>query len=135
MKRPSRSKAIETVIQDPAVGSSRALHKTVIEIARLVSDTKCTNVRVLDLRGISPVCDYFILGTGTSGRQMKSVTDDVAEFAQEHGLRSFGQAGTGETWIALDLIDIVVHIFSHDGRMYYDLDNLWGDAKDVEWKR
>lgn len=100
-----------------------------------MADTKCTNVRVLDLRGLSPVCDYFVLGTGTSGRQMKSVTDDVVEFAAEHGLSSFGQTGTGENWIALDLVDVVIHVFNHDARMYYDLDNLWGDAKDVEWKK
>lgn len=100
-----------------------------------MADTKCTNVRVLDLRGLSPVCDYFVLATGTSGRQMKSATDDVVEYGAEHGLNSYGQTGAGENWIALDLVDVVVHVFSHDARMYYDLDNLWGDAKDVEWKR
>lgn len=100
-----------------------------------MADTKCTNVRVLDLRGISPVCDYFVIGTGTSTRQMKTVVDDVSEFAGENGLRTYGKAGTGENWIAIDLVDVVVHVFSHEGRMFYDLDNLWGDAKDVEWKR
>lgn len=99
-----------------------------------MADTKCTNVRVLDLRGVSPVCDYFVLGTGTSARQMKTVTEDVAELAEERGLRSFGKAGTGENWLALDLIDIVVHVFSPEGRQYYDLDNLF-EATDVEWKR
>lgn len=100
-----------------------------------MADTKCSNVRVLDLHGISPVCDYFILGTGTSSRQMKSVAEEVGEYAEEHGLRSFGKAVSGENWIAIDLVHAVVHLFSHDGRMYYDLDNLWGDAKDVQWKR
>lgn len=99
-----------------------------------MSDTKCSNVRVLDLRGVSPVCDYFVIGTGTSARQMRSVIDDVAELAEERGLKSFGKAGAGENWIALDLIDIVVHVFSHDGRQYYDLDNLF-EAKDIAWKR
>lgn len=99
-----------------------------------MADTKCTNVRVLDLHGISPVCDYFILATGTSVRQMKTVADEVAEYAEEHDLKSFGKAGTGENWIAIDLVHAVVHVFSHDGRMYYDLDNLWADAKDIQWK-
>jgi ribosome-associated protein len=100
-----------------------------------MADTKCTNVRILDLRGLSPVCDYFILGTGTSARQMRSVADDVADYGKEHNLRSYGKAGTGENWIALDLVDAVVHVFSHEGRMHYDLDNLWADAVDVSWKR
>jgi ribosome-associated protein len=101
----------------------------------MLADTKCSNVRVLDLRGLSPVCDYFVIGTGTSSRQMRSAADDVAELGEERGLRSYGKAGTGENWIALDLIHVVVHIFSHEGRMHYDLDNLWADATDVPWKR
>lgn len=105
-----------------------------VEIARLMADTKCSNVRVLDLRGVSPVCDYFILGTGTSSRQMRSVAEEVGEFAAERGLKSFGKTGTGENWIAIDLIEVVVHIFSPDGRQYYDLDNLF-EATDVPWKR
>ena len=100
-----------------------------------MADTKCSNVRILDLRGLSPVCDYFIIGTGTSSRQMKTVVEDVSELAEEKGLRTYGKAGTGENWTAIDLVDVVVHVFSHEGRMFYDLDNLWGDAKDVEWKR
>jgi ribosome-associated protein len=100
-----------------------------------MADTKCANVRVLDVSGISPVCDFLVIGTGTSVRQMKTVADDVADWGKEHDLRSFGQAGTGENWIALDLVDVVVHVFSQEGRMYYDLDNLWGDATDVPWKR
>jgi ribosome-associated protein len=108
--------------------------ETVVEIARLMADTKCSNVRILDLRGVSPVCDYFIIGTGTSGRQMRSVAEEVGEFAAERGLRSFGKTGTGENWIAIDLIEVVVHVFSHEGRQHYDLDNLF-EATDVPWKR
>lgn len=118
-----------------ATTTDESTRNTVIDIARLMADTKCSNVRVLDLRGISPMCDYFVLATGTSVRQMSSVAEEVGEFAEERGLRSFGKAGTGEQWIAIDLIHAVVHLFSHDGRMYYDLDNLWADATDVEWKR
>ncbi len=131
----NRSNAIKTAAKKSKTDLSETTKNTVIEIARLMADTKCTNVRVLDLRGVSPMCDYFILGTGTSGRQMKSVADEVAEFASEHGLRSFGQSTSGENWIAIDLVDAIIHLFSHDARMFYDLDNLWGDADDVDWKR
>jgi ribosome-associated protein len=130
-----RRSAIATaapVIPADRVAATRAAS---IEIARLMSDTKCANVRVLDVTGLSPVCDFIVLGTGTSTRQMKTVADDVAEWGEEHGLRSFGKAGTGENWIALDLVDVVVHVFSQEGRHYYDLENLWGDATDVAWKR
>ena len=100
-----------------------------------MADTRCTNVRVLDLRGLSPMCDYFILATGTSGRQMRSVADDVSDFAKSRGLAAAAEGvGAGDNWIALDLFDAVIHLFSHDGRMYYDLDNLWAEATDVDWK-
>ena len=100
-----------------------------------MADTRCSSVRVLDLRGPSPVCDFFILGTGTSGRQMRSVADEVAELAESRGLGPTNQvSGSGDNWIAVDLFHAVVHLFSHDGRMYYDLDNLWAEAPDIDWR-
>lgn len=80
------------------------------------------------------MCDVFVLATGTSARQMRSVADDVLEYASSQKLETIGQGShAGESWIAIDLIDIVVHLFSVDARMHYDLDNLWGDAPDVVW--
>lgn len=99
-----------------------------------MAETRCTNVRVLDLRGVSPVCDYFILGTGTSSRQMKTVAGEISELAEANGLGPIQSTGAGESWIAVDLFHAVVHLFSHDGRMYYDLDNLWAEAADVDWR-
>ncbi len=109
----------------------------VTEISRLLSDTKCSNVRLLDVRGISPVCDYLILGTGTSGRQMKSVADDVIELAEEQGHSVFSQSGgaVGDNWIAIDLVDVVVHLFNYESRGFYDLDGLWADAEEIHWAR
>jgi len=101
-----------------------------------MADTRSTDVRVLDLRGLSPVCDYMVLATGTSPRQMRTVADDVRELAEERGHRVLGgSTGTGENWTAIDLVDVVVHLFSAEARSYYDLENLWGDAVQVEWKR
>lgn len=130
-------RAVIVTARPPTAPADRtaATRAASIEIARLMADTKCANVRVLDVTGLSPVCDFLVLGTGTSTRQMKTVADDVAEWGDEHGLRSYGKSGTGENWIALDLVDVVVHVFSDEGRHYYDLDNLWGDAADVAWKR
>ena len=89
---------------------------------------------LLDVRGISPVTDYMILATGTSPRQMRTVCDDVAEMAEQRGSRPFGQNGMeGESWMLIDFVDVVVHVFSQEARVFYDLDGLWGDAKRVEW--
>jgi ribosome-associated protein len=106
-----------------------------IECARLVANTRCHNVVVLDVTGLSPVTDFFVLATGTSARQMKTVMQEVEELAQQRRVGCLGRSGyEGEMWMLCDMVDVLVHVFSQDARMYYDLDSLWGDAKKVEWR-
>jgi ribosome-associated protein len=90
---------------------------------------------VLDLTGLSPVCDFFVIVTGTSARQMRTVADEITEFAKQQKFSPLASAGyEGESWILVDCVDVVVHIFNSATRGYYDLDNLWGDAKPVPWQ-
>jgi ribosome-associated protein len=101
-----------------------------LSAARLAAERHCTDIVVLDLRGISPATDYFMIATGTSDRQMRSVADEICETAKKQGLQRFGRAGYEQArWILLDFIDVVVHIFDAEYRDYYDLELLWGDAK------
>jgi len=98
--------------------------------ARLAAERHCTNIVVLDLKGKSPATDYFVIVTGTSNRQMRSVADEISQVARERGLQRFGRAGYEQgRWILLDYIDVVIHIFDAEYRDYYDLELLWGDAK------
>ena len=98
--------------------------------ARLAAERHCTNIVVLDLKGKSPATDYFVIVTGTSNRQMRSVADEISQAARERGLQRFGRAGYEQgRWILLDYIDVVIHIFDSEFRDYYDLELLWGDAK------
>jgi len=91
-------------------------------------------VVVLEMAGVSPVTDFYVIATGTSARQMRSVCDDVDELGEKMGFPSFHRSGyEGETWIAVDYVDVVVHVFNQEARLYYDLENLWGNAKKVEW--
>jgi ribosome-associated protein len=106
-----------------------------IESARLAANTRCQNVAVLDVSGISPVTDFLVLATGTSPRQMKTVCDEVEELAESQNSRAFSRVGDDSAaWTCIDFIDVVVHVFSAEARSYYDLDGLWGDAKPVEWR-
>ena len=89
---------------------------------------------MLDVRGLSPVTDYMILATGTSPRQMKTVCEELDEMAEQRGDHALGESGIeGESWMLIDFVDVVVHVFSQDARQFYDLDGLWGDAKHLEW--
>ena len=112
-----------------------AAKRFAIDAARLAATTRCHNVVVLDVSAVSPVTDFFVIATGTSPRQMRSVIDDLSEAAEPQGFKALSRAGyEGENWVLVDFVDVVVHVFSQESRMFYDLDNLWGDAKVVAWQ-
>ncbi len=104
--------------------------------AQVAEGRHCSDIVVLDLGGKSPATDYFVIATGTSDRQMRTVADEISEEARRHGLQRFGRAGYEQgRWILLDFIDVVIHIFDRQYREYYDLELLWGDADKVSWER
>lgn len=106
------------------------------EAARIASDNKAEDVVVLDLRGISPVADLFVIGTGTSSRQMHAVLEHIRELAKAQGRRPFRVSDVSDTsWILADYVDVVIHLFDAQHRSYYDLDGLWGDAPQLDWRR
>ena len=91
---------------------------------------------MLDLRGISPVTDYFVIATGTSDRQMRSVADHVARHGKSIGQKGWHVAGADSAeWIVMDFVDVVVHLFDETHRRYYDLELIWGEAPRVDWRR
>lgn len=117
-------------------GDAAALRTFAIEAARLLHDDKCEDVVLLDVQGLSQVCDYVIVGSGTSDRQMRSAADDVRKLAAKTGHGVFGRdADDRATWIVVDLVDVVVHVFEPNTRAHYDLEMLWADAPRVEWHR
>lgn len=112
--------------------SARAL---AIEAARIAHDRHCSDVVVLDLRGISPVTDHFVIATGTSDVQMRAIADEMVARAGRMHHRPLNVAGANSArWILLDFVDVVVHIFDEEHRQYYDLELIWGDAPRVRWR-
>jgi ribosome-associated protein len=104
--------------------------KFALAAAKLAAERHCTDIVVLDLRGISPATDYFMIATGTSDRQMRTVADEISDVAKKQGQQRFGRAGYEQArWILLDFVDVVIHIFDAEYRDYYDLELLWGDAE------
>jgi ribosome-associated protein len=107
-----------------------------IEAARIAEDNRAEDVVVLDLRGISSIADFFVIGTGTSERQMKAVIDQIEAFGRKVGQKPLGYSGReSDSWVLADYVDVVIHMFSREKRRYYDLELLWGDAPRVEWQR
>lgn len=99
-----------------------------------VDDVKGEQVTVLDLRDIdSAVCDYFVICNGTSSTHVnaivRSIQKTVSKASSEKPWHVEG-ADNGK-WVLMDYVDIVVHVFQNHIREYYDLESLWGDAKNV----
>ena len=78
----------------------------------------------------------MVIATGTSPRQMKTACDEVEELGAPRDFRPLTRAGdNGAQWTCIDFVDVVVHVFSQDARLFYDLDGLWGDAPKTAWER
>ena len=107
-----------------------------VAAARIAEEDNCSDIAVLDLRGISPVADYFVIATGTSDRQMRTVADDVAKHGRSVGHKVWKVAGRDSSeWIVMDFVDLVIHLFDAEHRAYYDLELIWGEAPKVDWRR
>jgi len=102
-----------------------------LEVAlRAAEDKRATDLVVLDLRGISTVTDYFIICSGTSDTNVRAIADAVEEKLREAGVRPFGKEGYQEgTWILMDYVDFVLHIFHYETRLAFALEDLWKDAR------
>jgi ribosome-associated protein len=118
-----------------ATSNQKKLRAFATEAARLMNDRHCEDVMLLDVRGLSQVCDYVLIGTGTSDRQMKSVAAELEDLGEEHDEHVYRSSrDTGGTWIVVDFVDVVAHLFEPGQRAYYDLESMWADSETVEWK-
>lgn len=99
-------------------------------IAKVIEETRGRDIRILDLRKLTEVFDYFVLATGSSRRQMHAVSDEVERVMKaDWGDVKRGIEGYDEShWIVLDYGDVVVHLFDAEARDYWDLEQLWSDA-------
>lgn len=103
------------------------------QVAHLLEDKKASQVRIVDLRNLSPVTDFFVIGSGTSTTQVRAMADHVEEKLGQLGVaRHHTEGYLGGRWILIDYGDVVVHIFHEEERDYYSLERLWGDAPVIE---
>ena len=85
---------------------------------------------ILNLKKLTTVADYFVICNGDSDVQVKAIADKVKEELKKEGHKLWHDEGyKNRSWILLDYVDVVVHIFHREARMFYNLEKLWGDAK------
>jgi len=125
----------EPITDSESVRENTRGHDLAIAIAKVIEETRGKDIRVLDLRSVTEVFDYFVIATGSSRRQMHAVSDEIERIVKANwGDEKRGIEGYNESrWIVLDYGDVVVQLFDSDSRDYWDLEHLWGDAKRVEF--
>ena len=97
-----------------------------------LSDKKGEDIKIIDITGISVLADYFIIANGNSDSQVNALVDNVEEELHIAGypLRQREGQASG-SWVLLDFGDIIVHVFDKENRLFYDLERIWKDGKDV----
>lgn len=107
------------------------------EMARIaykaLDEKKGEDIKVIDISGVSVLADYFIIANGTNESQVKALVDNVEECLHKGGyhLKQREGYGTG-SWVLLDFGDIIVHIFDKENRLFYNLERIWRDGKDID---
>ena len=102
--------------------------------ARTASENLARDIVVLDLRGVTPVFDFFVIASGTSRRQLHAISEEI-DHKLEDDLKDkrMGIEGYRESrWILLDYGTVVIHLFDDETREYYDIENLWSEAERVD---
>lgn len=97
--------------------------------AQVALDTKAEDVVILDVRGVSSFTDYFVIMSGRSTRHVQGLAETIEGALRSKRVKTAKAEGLQEgMWVLLDFDDVVVHIFYHDQRSFYDLEGLWHDA-------
>jgi len=101
-----------------------------ISIVDLVLSKKGYNIKLLNVKSISSISDYFLLCSAYSDIQVKAISNEIEDKLSEIGIKCFHKEGFESlNWVILDYFDVVVHVFRKSAREYYNLDKLWGDAE------
>lgn len=110
-------------------------HEIAKHIASLSLSKKAIDIKILDVRNLTSVTDFFVICSGDSDMQVKAISEEIIEKLKEINIRPWHKEGvTNFQWVLLDFIDVVVHIFRTEVRRFYGLESLWGDAKIEEVK-
>ena len=98
-----------------------------------LNDKKGEDIKIIEIGKLSTVADYFIIATGSNAPHVESLVDNVEEeLIKEniHAERIEGVKSSG--WILMDYNDVVVHVFSKEDRLFYDLERIWRDGKEID---
>ncbi len=104
--------------------------------ARYADDKKAEDIVILDVRGLSPITEFFVICSATSSPHLRAVRDEVADRMKlDHGQAALvNDGGLDSQWLILGYAGAVFHVFAGDKREFYALEELWNDAPRLDWK-
>jgi ribosome-associated protein len=131
-KRPATPKRPAKAAPD----KQALIRQAAMDAAQYAIEKKATDVRLLDLTGITSMTDFFVIASGDSDRQVKAIAESViVGMRDKEGMSPWRSEGWDSLkWIIIDFVDFVIHVFQTEARVYYNLERLWGDAPTTEVK-
>ena len=111
----------------------RDIDESISVIVSACNDKKGFDIKILDLRELTTVTDYFVIASGNSDSQVTSIANEVEKKMDENNYELIGREGYKEaTWILLDYGSVVVHVFHREEREFYNLEKVWSDSREIE---
>lgn len=107
-----------------------------LEMTRLackaLDEKKGKDIKVIDIHEVSVIADYFVIASGTNQNQVKAMVDNVEEVLGRAGYEAKEIEGSkNSSWILMDYGDMIVHVFDEENRLFYDLERIWRDGKEI----
>jgi ribosome-associated protein len=113
---------------------SRARDRAV-EAAQAASSKKAMDIVILDVGKLIGITDYFVICSGNTERQVKTIVEEIERRLREEGVKPYRREGEREQrWVLVDYLDVVVHVFHREDREFYDLERLWSDAPQIPFE-
>ncbi|MFT4176410.1 MAG: ribosome silencing factor [Luteolibacter sp.] len=104
--------------------------------AKAADEIQAEDIRVWDMRGVSGLTDFMVVCSGSSMPHLRAILRDISgHVAEWHGEKpAFSEGNAESRWVVLDYVDVMVHVMHNELREFYGLENVWADAKEVDWK-
>lgn len=108
--------------------------KELVKIAvGALEDKKGEDIKIIDIENVSVIADYFVICSASNTSQAQALVDNVEEMLFKAGYECRQKEGnSSSTWVLLDYGDVIVHVFSKEDRLFYDLERIWRDGKIME---
>ncbi len=94
-------------------------------VTEVLEEMKAENITTIDVEGLTPMCDFFIIATVKVAPQVKAIVEKIETEAKKNSLKRFVEGDVSSKWVLLDLGDVIVHLMHSEERIYYNLEALW----------